>query len=268
MSATDGSPRFGEIAFDLDGTLIDSDRDIASALNAVLADLGRPQHPLEVVRTMIGHGAEALLRKSLAVEPAGAGGGQAGAHHPGAGEAEIDPALLAAARARFKDAYAARLLETTVPYPGIIDALEALSAAGCLLVIATNKPSIFARPIVDRLGLTKAGIAALACADEVARRKPDPAVIHLALERGRHARAAASSLSAPGRARAVLYVGDMPVDVETARAAGIASAGVRWGFDPSGIAAAAPDDMLDDAAALVRLILGGRVECEGRNREK
>jgi phosphoglycolate phosphatase len=213
------------VAFDLDGTLIDSYRDIAGALNEVLAGLGRPTHDPEEVKTMIGGGVDTLLRRGLG---------------------EDAPLLVRAARERFRAAYQARLLETTALYDDVLDAIASLARDGVLSVIATNKPSFFTRTIVDRLGLARAGVRAFASADEVDRRKPDPAVVALALTR-----AAGGEILSPGEVR---YVGDMPVDVETARAFGCPAIGVAWGFDPTGLAQARPDAWVESPRALFTLI--------------
>ncbi len=195
------------IVFDLDGTLIDSYRDIARALNDVLESLDLPTHDPEGVKTMIGGGVSKLLSRAL-------------------GEATAD--RYDAARARFKEAYQARLTESTRCYDGILESLAELSRAGFTLVVATNKPRVFTAEIVRRLELDQLGIAAFASADEVAHGKPDPAVVRLALSR--------AEAPAP-----LAYVGDMPIDVETGRRAGLEVVGALWGFDPAGLQASRCD---------------------------
>jgi phosphoglycolate phosphatase len=213
------------VVFDLDGTLIDSHRDIARALNEVLEALGHPAHDPEKVKTMIGGGVDTLLRRALG---------------------EDDRALLDSARARFRGSYEAHLFDTTTLYAGVFEAIEALRNEGLTLAVATNKPSFFTRPILERLSLDRAGIRAFASADETKKKKPDPSVVKLALER-------AGASTAPERA---LYVGDMPVDVETGRAFGCRVIGVGWGFDPQGLRAAHPDAWVDAASAWRSEILG------------
>lgn len=214
------------VVFDLDGTLVASERDIAAALNHVLESLGRPPHPLDAVRRMIGRGAAQLLRAGL---------GEGGAH------------LFGEAHARFRTAYAARLLDTTRPYPGVPEALAQLAARGWVLGVATNKPSVFTQPMLERLGAAAWGIRAVASADEVAERKPDPAVLRLALTR------LGLDGAPPGE---TAYVGDMAIDVETGQRFGCHTLGVTWGFDPAGLRAARPEAVAATPAEMAELLLG------------
>jgi phosphoglycolate phosphatase len=194
------SPRSAECAavFDLDGTLIDSHRDIAAAVNEVLVALGRPPRAPAEVKSMIGNGVVDLLVRAL--------GG--------------DRSLLEEARASFREAYDRRLIETTRTYAGCEAMLAALADRGIGAVVATNKPASFTARILAGLGLDRSVLAS-ASADEVGERKPSAAVVYLALER--------AGLSG------IAYVGDMPLDVETARRAHLEPIGVGWGFDPAGI---------------------------------
>ncbi|MFO0724786.1 MAG: HAD-IA family hydrolase [Myxococcota bacterium] len=202
------------VLFDLDGTLIDSDEDIAAAVNQTLEELGRPKRSLAEIRTMIGRGARDLLARALD---------------------SSDDAAIEAARARFVRHYTAAPVAHTKIYPGVIELLEALHRQGLALGVATNKPIALAAPIVKALGLDRAGIRGVAAADEVERRKPDPAVLALALER-----------TCPGTPPAeVVYVGDMGLDVETARAFGAAAVGVGWGFSRATVIAAGPDVFIE-----------------------
>ena len=205
------------VVFDLDGTLIDSHRDIAEAVNDVLVSLELPPHDPESVKTMIGGGVATLLSRAL-------------------GEERMH--LFDRARARFKDAYAARLTETTRLYDGVAEMLEELARGGTTSVVATNKPSFFTKEIAARLRLQ---VAAFACSDEVRERKPDPAVVRLALERA-------------GVDAGSAYVGDMPIDVETARRAALPFLGVAWGFDPRGLIASGCERIFDQPRGLVEAL--------------
>jgi hypothetical protein len=104
------------VVFDLDGTLIDSYRDIAGALNEVLGTLDLPQHDPERVKSMIGGGVAMLLSRAL-------------------GERSD---RLDAARARFKEAYGARLVATTRCYDGVLEMLDELAGHGVRCLVATN----------------------------------------------------------------------------------------------------------------------------------
>jgi phosphoglycolate phosphatase len=216
---------FDHVCFDLDGTLVDSYRDIASALNFVLRTLGLPERSPEEIKTMIGAGVGELLARGLA---------------------DRDPSLLEKARALFKDAYFERVVETTRPYDGVLSLISLLNAAGVTTTIATNKPSLFTSVVVSRLGLLDAGIRACASADEAGVRKPDSRVLELAIER-------TGVPLASVRKDRVLYVGDMPIDVASARAFGCPIAIVGWGFDPAGAREAAPDHFVSRVEELVTL---------------
>jgi phosphoglycolate phosphatase len=208
------------VAFDLDGTLIDSDRDIAQAVNATLRDLGLPLRSLAEIRTMIGRGARDLLARAMGSE---------------------DPAAVEAARARFVGHYAAAPVEHTTLFPGVIEMLVALREAGLSLAVATNKPIALATVIIRQIGLEAAGISAVAAADEVPERKPDPAVLALARQR-------ACPEATPDQ---TVYVGDMGLDIDTARAFGATAVGVLWGFAPDSVRERSPDLLIERPSELV-----------------
>lgn len=207
------------IVFDLDGTLVDSLRDLSASVNEVLSALQRPTREDYEIRSMIGHGVAHLLGEAL-------------------GDV---PELLPKARELFRGIYEARLLATTRCYPGLPEVLRQL-AQRVPLAIATNKPSAFTSKIVAGLNLEALGLSAWASADEVPARKPDPAVLRLACER------------LGGPLGPIGYVGDMPVDIATARNFGGIAVGVAWGFDPAGTRAANPDLWLNQPSDLLRLL--------------
>jgi len=183
------------IAFDLDGTLVDSHRDIANTANALVVELGGTALSHDAVGRMVGEGAALLVQRVM--EAAGL---------PHAPEA----------LARYLALYDARLLEHTRPYPGIEAALEAARAHGRLAVL-TNKPLGPSLRILEGLGL-------LGHFDEVLGgdgphpRKPDPSAL---------LQLAASAGVDPSR---TLLVGDSSTDHRTAQAAGTRCCIVRYGF--------------------------------------
>lgn len=187
------------VVFDLDGTLVDTGPDLAASLNVVLAHLGRPAVAPATVRDLIGHGARALIERGLGLT----GGGS---------EAEVDAGL-----AVFLDYYAAHICDGSVAFPGVVDALDALAAAGVRLAICTNKPVALSRALVDALGWTGRFAANLG-GDSLDVRKPDPE--HLF----------ATIAAAGGDRAATVYVGDSIVDVATAHAARIPVVAVSFGF--------------------------------------
>jgi phosphoglycolate phosphatase len=208
------------LVFDLDGTLVDSSRDIAAAANAALARLapGTAAIPLESVLSFVGEGARLLVERCL---------GYAGL---GLSADEVLRVDL--------ECYAERLLDTTHLYPGVTEALDAL--AGTSLAVLTNKPGDFSRSILAGLGVAPR-FARIWGAGDVPSRKPDPeGLLRLVAELG-------------ASAAETWMVGDSATDVEAARAAGVRAAGVTWGFHPGALRAAGPDILIDDPRALASL---------------
>ena len=193
--------RFRAIAFDLDGTLIDTAPDIAAAANAMLVRLGYPSLPEGDVAGLIGHGIERLVAGALAASTG----------------TRVDPALRSRATALFRDCYGERLFVRSRVYPGVVDALDALAASAVPVCCVTNKPSAFALRLLDAAGLSTRLLFALG-ADRPEERKPAPRLIL----------AACARLAVPPRE--LLYVGDSPIDVDAARAAGCPVAVVDYGY--------------------------------------
>lgn len=182
------------VVFDLDGTLVDSARDLAAAARELVAGLGgRPPSVVDVV-AMVGDGAAALVRRAL----------EAGGLEPDT------PGALEC----FLALYDRRLLDTTAPYPEMVRALEALPP-GATLGVLTNKPLGPSRRILEGLGLARFFPHVIG-GDGPFPRKPDPAGLR------------ALAALAPGRP--VILVGDSPVDAATAAAAPAAFAFAAYGF--------------------------------------
>lgn len=175
------------IVFDLDGTLIDSAPDIQGIANHLLAREGRPPLTLPEVHGFIGHGAGTFVQRMRAAR--------------GLAEADHDR-LLAEFIAAYDDA-----VHLTTVYPGVPQALQALSAAGWRLAVCTNKPERAARAVLRHLHLLDR-FGAVIGGDSTPARKPDPAPL-------------LAAFAALGAGQPRLYVGDSDVDAETARAAGL-----------------------------------------------
>ena len=190
--------RWTGIIFDLDGTLVDSLADIAAAMNRSLERLGFGAHPVDAYRTFIGEGVQKLAERAL----------------PKDAQAQR-PQLLAL----YEADYAAHLVESSVPYPGIPALLDGLTARGVPMAVLSNKPDESTRTLVGRL-FGRWQFCAVAGERPGVPRKPSPVA---ALE-------LASAMQVP--AVKVALVGDTPVDIATARAAGMAPVGVLWGFRP------------------------------------
>ncbi|MGO9831745.1 MAG: HAD family hydrolase [Myxococcaceae bacterium] len=192
------------VIFDLDGTLVDSLGDIAAAMNRSLAARGFPTHPLSAYRTFIGEGVRKLVERAL---PSG------------------DAAERAAVLEAYQADYALHLLESSTPYPGIPELLDALTAQRLPMAVLSNKPDAPTRQLVEAL-LGRWPFRAVAGERPGVPRKPDPAA---ALELARAMDVAAAHVS---------FVGDTLVDMATARAAGMRPLGVLWGFRAEEVAAA------------------------------
>ena len=215
MTAT--GPAASLVVFDLDGTLVDSVRDIAAAVNAALASVAPDTAalPVTAIHTFVGDGAAVLIAKSLRA---------AGLAHR---VEEVLPLYL--------DEYRHRLLATTTFFPGVREALAAL--AGHTLAVLTNKPGDLSRALLAGLG-EATRFARIWGGGDVPGKKPDPTGLQrLMAELG-------------ARASETVMVGDSAVDVATGRAAGVATVGVSYGLDPEGLAAARPDRLLADLREL------------------
>ncbi|MGC6401738.1 phosphoglycolate phosphatase [Sphingomonas sp. FW199] len=210
---------FSIIGFDLDGTLVDSRTDIAIAVNAALAGIGRPALTLDAVTRMIGGGVTRLLEQAL-VATGGADG--------------VDfPALRAVMLAH----YGAHLSVHTRPYPGVEAVLTELAAGDTQLAVVTNKPEALAVALLDQLGLTR-HFRVVIGGDTMGpgRAKPDPAPVLAMIDRLGGGPAA--------------FVGDSQFDVGAARAAGIPVIAVDFGFSSVPAADLGADAVIGDFADL------------------
>ena len=183
--------------FDLDGTLVNSLRDLAESSNHMLAAQGFPTYPVDRYRFFVGRGVPKLIEEVL---PA----------------SSRTPEVLAASRQLFDAYYHAHALDNTAPYAGIPELLAEMKRRGLRLAVVSNKPDGFARQIVTAL-FGKTFEVVFGQREDVPR-KPDPTA---ALE------ACAAMGGTPGEC---LYFGDSGVDMLTAGAAGMTAVGVLWGF--------------------------------------
>jgi phosphoglycolate phosphatase len=128
---------FPIVGFDLDGTLVDSNRDLAPAINHALQLAGREQIPADATRKLIGGGARRMLERALELT---------GGMPSGPDFEALHGALL--------KYYEAHIADHTVPFPGCLDALDALLDRGCRLAVITNKIEVFSRRLLDALDLS------------------------------------------------------------------------------------------------------------------
>lgn len=206
------------LVFDLDGTLVDSETDLANAVNGSLESLNRLALPHSQIVSFIGDGAGPLIERSL-----DAGGGRT-------------PRLQEEALSRFIAHYREHLLDSTRAYPGVVEALNAIRTAAPSLPMAvlTNKPVNPSRAICDGLTLSRFFFANYG-GNSFANKKPDPEGLHTLMAQ------AERLLGRPVDPARTIMVGDSHVDVETARAAGIRSLGCTYGLSPASLKASHPD---------------------------
>lgn len=214
------------IAFDLDGTLVDTAPDLVRALNAAIAPAGLSPVPLSDVRAMVGRGARALIERAFA---------NAGRVTPP--EDELSDALEL-----FLSVYRAGIADLSRPFPGVEAALDTLADAGARLSVCTNKPGWLAVPLLQALGLADRFERIVGAEDSPAK-KPDPAHVLMALGGG------------PVEAGDTL-VGDSSVDFEAARAAGAGIILFENGYDEKPVRTLGADRLFNAYRDLPEMIAG------------
>ncbi len=188
------------IAFDLDGTLVDTAPDLVGALNVVLGERGLPHVPHDAAGYLVGKGARALIARGFAL----------------AGEPLRDEEIGGLVTC-FIEAYRARIASESHPFPGLEAALQTLSDAGATLCVCTNKRTDLSLALLDALRLTDRFVAVTG-ADRAPAAKPDPS--HFL----------ASIAEAGGDPAYALMVGDSANDVLSAHAAGAPVVVVSFGY--------------------------------------
>jgi phosphoglycolate phosphatase len=189
------------LVFDLDGTLIDSRRDLVESVNAVLAQLGLARQPDDAIASWIGDGAGKLIERALAASGA---------------DLTVGPTALEA----FLDYYREHKLDHTLVYPGVLDALTSLASRLAVpMAVLTNKPVVPSRQICDALALTPS-FSSIYGGNSFATKKPDPEGLRQLM------------VEASAAPEETLMIGDSSVDIQTARASGTWSLGCRFGLSP------------------------------------
>jgi phosphoglycolate phosphatase len=211
------------LVFDLDGTLVDSKQDLALSVNAMRTEMGLAPLALDLIASYVGHGVNLLVRRSL--------GSRATSENVEKG--------LAFFLAYYRD----HMLDNTAPYPGVAEALEKLS--GHKMAVLTNKPVIFSREMLTRLGFAPY-FAYIYGGNSFPQKKPDPIGLHRLME------------DLQISARETLMVGDSDTDVLTGRNAGVLTCGVTYGFGAHTLEQVSPDLVIDDLRELPPLLNGHR----------
>ena len=214
--------------FDLDGTLIDSRRDLADSANALLASYGAPALADEAIVSMVGCGAATLVKRVITA---------AGIDAP------PDEALP-----RFLSLYDGRLTHHTRPYAGVPELLENLHAAQMAMALLTNKPLQQSLSILDTFGLSKF-FRWIVGGDGPWPRKPSPDGLRFLMKQ-----------ASAGPAEAIL-IGDSSVDLETSRNAGVRVCLARYGFgyaDLPGADLRGGEALVDTPAQIADVLYAGR----------
>ena len=216
---------FQIVGFDLDGTLVDSNRDLAPAVNHALAVAGRPGVSPDETRKLIGGGPRRMLERAMEVT-----GGP------------LPDDEFEAAYGELQLHYAAHLADNTVPYPGCLDALDALLDRGCKLAVITNKIEVNSRLLLEALGMTSR-FSAILGGDTLGpgRAKPAPDMIDTAI------------LMCGGGTFAM--VGDSTFDVRAARNAKVPVVALSFGYNDLPAAELGADAVIDRYDQLVDALL-------------
>lgn len=211
------------VIFDLDGTLLDSVPDLASAIESMLLDLGRPAAGIERVRDWVGNGSAVLVRRALA----------------GSIEfASVDEQEAEVAHQVFLQAYSGGHALTSV-YPGVMAFLDALKGRGIPMAVATNKPERFVAPLLEEKGML-GYFDWLVGGDTLPVQKPDPAALHWIMQKAGVAVAD------------TLFIGDSRNDVLAGQAAGVKVVAVSYGYNHGRpVSLENPDLLVDSLDVLI-----------------
>ncbi len=209
------------VIFDLDGTLVDSVKDLCEAVNATRVVMGFPALPEATVASYVGIGAPVLIRRAMG---------------PEASEERVEEAL-----AYFLGYYRKHMLDHTRPYPGVVETLDTLHQRGCKMAVLTNKPERFSRDMCTGLGFSRYFFQVYG-GNSFEQKKPDPIGIHTLM------RECGAQLAE------TWMVGDSATDILTARNAGVRCVGVTYGISPESLNDVPPDHLLDSLLALPPLL--------------
>lgn len=211
------------MVFDLDGTLVDSKQDLAASVNAMRTQMELAPLTLELISSYVGHGVNALVRRSL--------------------EPTATPENVERGLAYFLAYYRDHMLDHTAPYPGVAETLEKLS--GHKMAVLTNKPVNFSREMITRLGFAQY-FAYVYGGNSFPQKKPDPIGLHQIMDDLKISK------------HQTLMVGDSDTDILTGRNAGVFTCGVTYGFGAHTLQKVSPDLLVDDMRELPPMLNGKR----------
>jgi phosphoglycolate phosphatase len=209
------------LIFDLDGTLVDSELDLANSVNATLEKIGRKPLSVELIASYVGQGVTVLISRALG--------------------ANATEELVDQATEMFLKHYRAHMLDNTATYPGVREALADLD--GRKMAVLTNKPVNFSRDMLVGLGLAECFLRIYG-GNSFENKKPDPIGLFRLMEETQVA------------ASRTLMIGDSISDVLAGRNAGVWTCGVNYGFGAPTLDEAPPDIRIDDLRELPELLNG------------
>ena len=207
------------LIFDLDGTLVDSKKDLTASVNYIRTRFDLPVLTEQEIARFIGNGALMLIRRALDTK---------------ATEDNVQTGLQ-----MFLSYYRAHMLDSTALYPGVRETLDGLS--DCKLAVLTNKPVHFSCAMLDGLGIYR-HFAAVYGGNSFDHKKPDPVGIYQILS------------DTKGQREKTWMIGDSAVDVLTGRNAGVMTCGVTYGYATETFKDAQPDFLIDRFSELERLV--------------
>lgn len=211
------------VLFDLDGTLIDTAPDFAVVVNQLCQQHQRPPLEYKAIRATVSHGARALITRAFGLQE---------------GEGEFE-----SLKAQLLQLYSQHLAVKSQLFPGIDKLLQQLEQQAIPWGIVTNKPRLYAQPLLEGLQLSKR-CAVLVCPDDVSRTKPDPEPMYLACRQ------------LGCKPSSVIYLGDHRRDIEAGNNAGMATLAVNYGYiedsDPTLLWQA--DYIVDHASEIAALL--------------
>ena len=208
--------------FDLDGTLLNTIDDLAWATNYALEQFNMPTYTVDEVPQMVGNGVAKLIRDAV--------------------PEDTDDATYQQVLACFKEHYADHSLDNTVPYPGILDAIDILKEAGVKCAVVSNKPNFAIADLMKNFFPGRFDFA-LGQRDDL-KRKPNAEPVHYALAQ------------IGVNPKEAVYIGDSEVDVKTAQNSNMPCISVTWGFrDKDTLLAAGATTLVDTADEMVQKIL-------------
>jgi len=202
------------IIFDLDGTLIDTAPDLVDTLNVVFAREGLPPVPYETARNLIGGGARMMIVRGIEAEGR-----------------TVEPAEIERLFQDFIVHYSAHIADRSRPFPGLVDALDALAAANWRFAVCTNKLESLSVLLLKELGLAHR-FAVICGQDTFGVQKPDPEILRRTVK------------AAGGTLQNAIMIGDSLTDIRTARAAGVPVIAVDFGYTERPVAELGPDRII------------------------